>query len=156
MASDVIGAGAIEEELAVLFIGDNWAEAHHDVEVQDEAGRGLARRPPEGVAGMAALHAVVADHLGEGEPGEVVVGIETDRGTWVQALIAAGYQVYAINPLSVARYRERHVVSGAKSDAGDAHVLADLLRTDRGQHRPIAGDSDLAERSRFWLGRIRT
>ena len=130
----------------MLFIGDDWAEAHHDVEIQDEAGRRLTRRRlPEGVAGMAGLHALVADLLGDGEPGEVVVGIETDRGPWVQALVAAGYRVYAINPLSVARYRERHVVSGAKSDAGDAHVLADLVRTDRQHHRPIAGDSDLAE-----------
>jgi transposase len=130
----------------VLFIGDDWAEAHHDIEVQDEAGRRLARRRlPEGIAGMAALHALIADHLGEAEPGEVVVGIETDRGLWVQALLAAGYQVFAVNPLSVARYRQRHVVSGAKSDAGDAKVLADLVRTDRHQHRPIAGDSELAE-----------
>ena len=71
-----------------------------------------------------------------------MVGIETDRGPWVQALIAAGYQVFAINPLQAARYRERHSVSGAKSDAGDAHVLADMVRTDSHQLRPVAGDSD--------------
>ncbi|GAB3332573.1 IS110 family transposase [Micromonospora halotolerans] len=130
----------------MLFIGDDWAEAHHDVEIQDEDGRRLVRRRlPEGVAGMAVLHDLVAGLLGDGEPADVIFGIETDRGPWVQALIAAGYQVYAINPLSVARYRERHVTSGAKSDAGDAKVLADLVRTDRHQHRPIAGDSDLAE-----------
>jgi transposase len=130
----------------VLFIGDDWPEAHHDIEVQDESGRRLVRRRlPEGVAGIAALHALVADHLGDDEPDTVVVGIETDRGAWVQALLAAGYQVYAINPMSVARYRQRHVTSGAKSDAGDAKVLADLVRTDRQHHRPIAGDSELAE-----------
>ncbi len=66
----------------------------------------------------------------------MVVGIETERGLWVQALIAAGYQVYAINPLSVSRYRDRHNVAGAKSDPGDAKVLADLVRTDRHNHRP--------------------
>jgi transposase len=131
----------------MLFVGDDWAEAHHDVEIQDDAGRRLVkRRLPEGVAGMAALHELIAQYLGDGdEPGHVVVGIETDRGPWVAALIAAGYQVYALNPLSVARYRERRVTSGAKSDAGDAHVLADLVRTDRAAHRPVAGDSDLAE-----------
>ena len=74
-----------------------------------------------------------------------MVGIETDRGPWVQALIAAGYQIYAINPLQVARYRERHGVSGAKSDTGDAHVLADMVRTDRHQLRSVAGDSAEAE-----------
>ena len=75
----------------------------------------------------------------------MVVGIETDRGLWVGALIAAGYQVYAVNPLAVARYRDRHHVSGAKSDASDAKLLADLVRTDRHNHRPIAGDSANAE-----------
>ena len=111
----------------MLFVGDDWAEDHHDVEVVDGAGRRLARRRlPEGVAGIAALHAVIADHLGEqDEAAQVVVGIETDRGPWVQALVAAGYQVYAINPLQAARYRERHTTSGAKSDAGDAHALAE-------------------------------
>jgi transposase len=74
-----------------------------------------------------------------------VVGIETDRGPWVQALIAAGYTVYAVNPLQVARYRERHGTSGAKSDPGDAHTLAELVRLDRAHHRPVAGDSEVAE-----------
>ena len=101
-----------------LFLGNDWAEAHHDIELVDESGRRLARRRlPEGVNGLAALHALIADHLAEdAEPAEVVVGIETDRGPWVAALIAAGYTVYAVNPLQVARYRERHGTSGAKSD----------------------------------------
>jgi transposase len=94
----------------VLFVGDDWAEDHHDVEVQDETGRRLGRaRLPEGVAGVARLHALIGEHLGEdAEPDEVAIGIETDPGPWVQALIAAGYTVYAINPRQVARYRERH------------------------------------------------
>jgi transposase len=131
----------------VLFLGDDWAEAHHDIELVDESGRRLARRRlPEGAAGLAALHALVADHLDEdAEPDQVVVGMETDRGPWVQALIAAGYTVYAINPRQVARYRERHGTAGAKSDPGDAHVLAELVRLDRAHHRPVAGDSALAE-----------
>ncbi|MBO0818212.1 MAG: IS110 family transposase [Actinobacteria bacterium] len=130
-----------------LFVGDDWAEDHHDVEVMDEAGRVLAkRRLPEGVAGMAQLHALVGMHLGEDADGaQVLVGIETDRGPWVAALIAAGYAVYPVNPLQAARYRGRHGVSGAKSDAGDAHVLADVVRTDSHQLRPAAGDSPDAE-----------
>ena len=59
--------------------------------------------------------------------------------------MAAGYQVFAVNPMSTSRYRDRHSTSGAKSDPGDAKVLADLVRTDRHNHRPVAGDSDLAE-----------
>jgi transposase len=131
----------------LLFVGDDWAEEHHDVELQDEAGRRLGKaKLGEGIAGIARLHELIAEHLDlDAEPDQVVIGIETDRGPWVQALLAAGYQVYAINPLQVARYRERHSVSGAKSDAADAHTLADMVRTDRHQLRPIAGDSDLAE-----------
>jgi transposase len=135
----------------MLFVGDDWAEAHHDIEIEDDQGRVLVRRRlPEGVAGLAMLHALVGDHLPEGaEPDQVLVGIETDRGPWVQALIAAGYTVYPINPLQAARYRERHGVSGAKSDAGDAHVLAEIVRLDRAHHRPAAGDSVLAEQVRL-------
>jgi transposase len=128
----------------VIFVGDDWAEAHHDICVLDEQGARLAkRRLPEGLAGIAQLHALLAEHAVE--PGEVVVAIETDRGLWVAALVEAGYEVYAINPLAASRYRDRHAVSGAKSDPGDAHVLADLVRTDRHQHRPVAADSELAE-----------
>jgi hypothetical protein len=135
----------------MLFVGDDWAEAHHDIEVEDDQGRVLVRRRlPEGVAGLATLHALVGDHLPEGaEPEQVLVGIETDRGPWVQALIAAGYTVYPVNPLQAARYRERHGVSGAKSDHGDAHVLAEIVRLDRAHHRPAAGDSVLAEQVRL-------
>lgn len=131
----------------MLFIGDDWAEAHHDIEIVNEQGRVLVRRRlPEGVAGIAKLHELVADHLGDhDEPEHVLVGIETDKGPWVQALIAAGYVIYAINPLQVARYRERHGTSGTKSDPGDAHVLAEIVRLDRDHHRPVAGDSAIAE-----------
>jgi transposase len=128
-----------------LFAGDDWAEDHHDVEVMDERGTVLARgRLPEGVAGIAGLHEMIGGLLPSGDDGEVVVGIETDRGLWVAALIAAGYTVFPVNPLQASRYRARHQVSGAKSDRGDAHVLADLVRTDSHQLRPAAGDSPQA------------
>lgn len=138
----------------MLFVGDDWAEDHHDVEIEDEDGRRLGRaRLPEGLEGIARLHALVAEHAPaawaeltpEQAAGRVVIGIETDRGPWVTVLRAAGYVVFAINPLSAARYRQRHSTSGAKSDAGDAHVLAEIVRLDREHHRPIAGDSDLAD-----------
>jgi hypothetical protein len=140
-----------EEAVLVLFVGDDWAEDHHDVEILDSDGKRLGRaRLPEGMAGMIRLHEMIAEHLDDGDldpetgmlaPGRVVVGIETDRGSWVAALLAAGYQVFAINPMSAARYRERHTTSGAKSDPGDAHVLAEIVRLDRAHHRPVAGDS---------------
>ncbi|MGH3411073.1 MAG: IS110 family transposase [Streptosporangiaceae bacterium] len=130
-----------------LFVGDDWAEDHHDVEVMSEAGRVLGKaRLPEGAAGMARLHELTGAHLGDDpDAAQVVIGIETDRGPWVAALVAAGYAVYAVNPLQASRYRERHHVSGAKSDAGDAHMLADMVRTDSHQLRTVAGDSADAE-----------
>jgi transposase len=138
----------------MLFVGDDWAEDHHDVEIVDEAGQVLARRRlPEGLEGATRLHALVAERMPADwvdlDPGEaarrVKVGIETDRGSWVAALVAAGYEVFPINPLSVARYRERHSTSGAKSDAADAHLLAEIVRLDRAHHRPVAGDTDGGE-----------
>jgi transposase len=138
----------------VLFVGDDWAQDHHDAGIVDEAGRRLARaRLPEGLEGMSRLHSLIGEHQlpqwADLEPGEaasrVKVGIGTDRGTWVAALLAAGYEVFAVNPMSVARYRERHSTSRAKSDAGDAHVLAEMVRLDRAHHRPVAADSAAAE-----------
>ncbi|WP_336217054.1 IS110 family transposase [Nonomuraea sp. LPB2021202275-12-8] len=130
-----------------LFVGNDWAEEHHDVELMDASGRRLAKaRLPEGVAGIARLHAMISEQLGDqAEEAEVIIGIETDRGPWVAALVAAGYTVLAVNPLQAARYRERLAVSGAKSDAADAHMLADMVRTDAHQLRPVAGDSAAAE-----------
>jgi transposase len=144
---DISASHTTEGTKVLLFVGDDWAEEHHDIELQRQDGTVLARRRlPEGILGITALHELVGEHsAGEESPPQVVVGIETDRGPWVQALLAAGYEVFAVNPMSVARYRERYTVSGAKSDPGDAHVLADLVRTDRGRHRPIAGDTELAE-----------
>jgi transposase len=134
----------------MLFVGDDWAEDHHDVEIVDDTGRVLARRRlPEGLDGVTRLHTLIGEHTpvqwADLEPDRaaamVKIGIETDRGPWVAALAAAGYEVFAINPMSVARYRERHSTSGAKSDAADAHLLAEIVRVDRAHHRPMAGDS---------------
>ncbi len=77
--------------------------------------------------GIARFHELVGAHVED--PEEVVIGIETDRGLFVSALVAAGYQLYAVNPMSTSRYRDRHSTSGAKSDAGDAQVLADTTWT---------------------------
>jgi transposase len=127
-----------------VFVGHDWAEAHHDVHVEDEQGQRLAKaRLPEGVEGVARFHELVAPFVEN--PAEVVIATETDRGLFVGALLAAGYTVLAVNPMSTSHYRERHSTSGAKSDPGDARVLAELARTDAHNHRPIAGDSDLAE-----------
>lgn len=128
----------------MLFVGVDWAEDHHDVCVMDEAGKVLGkRRVAHSVGGVGELHGLVSEFAGEVEP--VVVGVEVDRGLLVGALIGAGYAVYAVNPLAASRYRDRHGVSGAKSDPGDAKVLADLVRTDRHNHRAVGGDTELVD-----------
>jgi hypothetical protein len=128
----------------MIFVGVDWAESHDDVHVADEGGRRLSKaRLPEGVEGIARFHELVGSHVEN--PEEVVIGIETDRGLFVSALVAAGYQLYAVNPMSTSRYRERHSTSGAKSDAGDAQVLSDMVRTDRHHHRLVAADTDEVE-----------
>jgi len=126
----------------MIFVGIDWAEAHHDVCVLDTEGEVLATcRIPEGLEGVSRLHALLGEHAEQ--PDDVVVGIETDRGLLVTALLGAGYAVHAVNPLSASRYRERHTTSRAKSDRGDARMLADLVRTDRHHHRTVAPDSEL-------------
>jgi len=127
-----------------IFVGIDWAEQHHDLCLLDTEGRILAQRQiPDGLEGVTLLHALLADHAETAN--EVIVGIETDRGLLVGALVGAGYQVLAINPLAASRYRERHTTSRAKSDRGDAKMLADLVRTDRHNHRPLEPDSQLLE-----------
>jgi len=133
----------------LLFIGDDWAEGHHDVVAQDDAGKALARRRlPEGADGIARFHEMVAFCLGEDaepDPARVVVVIETDRGPWVKALAAAGYRVYPANPKQAARHKETIANSGKKDDFFDAACLADMGRTRRHQMRELAADSDVAE-----------
>jgi len=128
-----------------IFCGIDWSESHHDVALVDQAGTVVARRRiSDDLTGFTDLTALLAEHVGA-EFVSVDVAIETDRGLLVAALKAAGHRVFAINPKAVDRYRDRHSVSGAKSDPGDALVLAHLLRTDRDQHRPLAADSVLGQ-----------
>jgi len=125
-----------------LTCGIDWAEGHHDVAVVDEAGNVLAeRRIGVGAAGFADLLGVLAE-CGDSPDQSIPVGIESSSLLLVSALLAGGRKVYAINPLAVSRYRDRHRASRAKSDARDAIVLANILRTDAHAHRPIPSDSD--------------
>src|SRR4029077_18266868 len=122
----------------MIFVGDDWAEDHHDVYVMDADGARLAsRRLAEERPGIRGFHELVAAYVEE--PSQGVIGIETDRGLWVGALGAAGDQGFAVNPLAVARYRDRQQVSGTKSDAVDAKLLAARVRTVRHTPRPLAG-----------------
>src|SRR5437763_7596546 len=122
--------------------GVDWAEGHHDVAVVDEAGTVLVeRRIGVGAAGFADLLDVLAE-CGDSPDQLIPVAIESPGLLLVAALVAGGRQVYAINPLAVSRYRDRHRASRAKSDARDAIVLANILRTDADAHRPVPSDSE--------------
>jgi hypothetical protein len=97
------------------------------------------------VTGLARPHALIAKHAEGLDPEGVLIGIETDRGPWVTALVAAGYTVFAVNPRQVARYRERHAMSGAKSAPVTRTCWPTWWRTDAHQLRVVAGDSALVE-----------
>ena len=122
--------------------GIDWAEDHHDVALVDETGQAVAKHrisaDSEGYRQLLELLAEAGDTPGDPIP----VAIETPRGLLVACLRATGRPVYAINPLAVARYRERHRVTRAKSDHADAVCLANVLRTDRAAHRPLPADSE--------------
>jgi transposase len=128
-----------------VFCGIDWAEDHHDIALVDRDGGLLARaRVGDDAAGLARLLQLLAGH-GDSAEDPVPVAIETPRGLLVACLRATGRQVYPVNPMAVARYRDRHSVAGRKSDHGDAVVLANVLRTDLHAHRPLPDDSELAQ-----------
>ncbi len=128
-----------------VFCGIDWAEDHHDIALADRDGQLLARRRiSDDAAGLAALLGLLADH-GDSAEDPIPVAIETPRGLLTACLRATGRNVYPINPMAVARYRDRHSIAGRKSDHGDAVVLAGVLRTDRHAHRPLPADTELAQ-----------
>jgi transposase len=128
-----------------VFCGIDWAEDHHDVALVDAGGQVLARlRITDDAAGLTALLELLAAH-GDNQQDPVPAAIETPRGLLVACLRATGRPVYPVNPMSVARYRDRHSVAGRKSDKGDSAVLANVLRTDLHAHRPLPADSELAQ-----------
>lgn len=128
----------------MIYCGIDWAEHHHDVALVDEDGRLLAkRRIGDDAAGYQLLLDLLAEH-GDSEDAPIPVAIETSRGLLVAVLRQGPRQVFAINPMAVSRYRDRHTVSRKKSDHGDALVLANILRTDLHAHRPLPADTDLA------------
>ena len=126
-----------------LTCGIDWAETHHDVALADEHGMVVARRRVgTDATGFTAVIELLAEH--GGNPVDTPIAIETDKNLLVVALAAAGFVVYPINPRAVARYRERFAQAGGKSDPGDAALLANVLRTDRHQHRPLPALSESA------------
>jgi transposase len=128
-----------------VFCGIDWAEDHHDVALVDVDGKLIAkRRISDDAAGFALLLELFAE-AGDSVEEPMPVAIETGRGLLVACLRATARQVFAINPMAVSRYRDRHSVARKKSDAGDALMLAHILRTDMAAHRSLPADSELAQ-----------
>lgn len=128
-----------------LYCGIDWATNYHDVAVVDDHGHVVARgRVSNDAAGFAQLLTLLAE-AGDTAKHPIPVGIETERGLWVAALRETGRKIYPINPLAASRYRARYAVSGAKSDATDALLLANIIRTDPDAHRPLPADTELAQ-----------
>jgi len=127
-----------------LFCGIDWAERHHDVAIVDGDGLLVAKlRINDSAEGFGQLLGLLSE-AGDSPDEPIPVAIETSRGLLVAALRGTGRAVYAINPMAVARYRDRHSMARKKSDHVDAMMLANILRTDAHAHRTLPADSDLA------------
>src|ERR1700736_1075515 len=109
--------------LVHVFCGIDWAEDHYDVALVDHAGVVLThRRIDDNFTGYQLLLSLLAEH-GDDQVEPIPVAIETPRGLVVACLRRTGRRVYAINPLSVARYRQRDMWARTKSDRVDAQLL---------------------------------
>jgi transposase len=116
---------------ALFFVGVDWASAVHAVCVMDPAGKILSQftieHSADGIAMLVCRLAKLAD------PADVPVAMERPNGRLVDLLLEAGHPVVPVKPNAIKTWREGEVLSGAKSDAGDAAVIAEYLRLR--QHR---------------------
>jgi transposase len=111
---------------AQFFVGIDWASEIHAVCVQDANGRRVAAFTVEHTAdGLAGLMRRLARHA---DPATMPVGIERPDGRLVDALLEAGHPVVPVKPNAIKTWRDGEVLSGAKSDDGDAEVIAEYLR----------------------------
>ncbi|WP_433329931.1 IS110 family transposase [Spirillospora sp. CA-294931] len=124
------------------WAGIDWSERHgHEIAVVDAAGSVIARgripETPDGVKELLRLLGPGVNSSHRHSRKRVPVAIETSRGLLVEALRGAGQPVVALNPAMAARYRGRLNPAKRKDDAGDARMLANILRIDGDQHRPL-------------------
>ncbi|SOJ53744.1 hypothetical protein MSIMFB_01243 [Mycobacterium simulans] len=128
-----------------LYCGIDWATYHHDVAVVDNVGRVvLCGRLSNDGAGFPQLLTLLAQ-AGDSPHHLIPVASEIDRELWVTDLLATGRVIYPTNPLASSRYHTSHAVSGAKSDATDPVLLANILRIDPAAHRSLRAATEPAE-----------
>src|SRR6478735_6948364 len=120
---------------AQFFVGLDWAADSHAVCVIDTEGRPLAQFSVDHSAdGIALLLRRLAKF---GDPIDLPVGIERPDGRLVDLLLEAGHPVVPVSPNAIKTWREGEVLSGAKSAAGDAAVIAEYLRLRNHRLRPV-------------------
>ena len=125
---------------AQFFTGIDWASAEHAVCVLDGAGKIAAQFTVKHSAeGITSLVCRLARY---GDPAGLPVAIERPSGRLVDLLLEAGHPVVPVSPNAIKTWREGEVLSGAKSDAGDAAVIAEYLRLRYHRLAPAAPDSD--------------
>lgn len=132
-------------------IGIDWASDHHDIAIVDDSGHKVsAFRIPHTRQGLDTLRDKLRElSISTGDKDKIIIGIETSRLLLVDFLLNEGYEIYAINPKAIDRYRDRYTSSQAKSDTFDAEVIAHALRTDRDRFRSLKPDSDLLRELRI-------
>jgi transposase len=132
----------------MIYVGIDWADDHHDVAITDDSAETVSKfQISHDSSGFMKLHAQLASF--RLSPDQILVALETSRGLLVHELLRSGYLVYAVNPKAVNRYKDRYILSKAKSDPLDALALAHLLRTDRQRFkalRPFPEDYRLLDR----------
>jgi transposase len=123
-----------------VMVGVDWGGAAHAVCVIDLQGQVLDRFVVgHDRAGLATLIARLQRHRAAAE---IAIAIERPSGLMVDALAEAGFRVIPIHPNLLKACRPRYRAVAAKSDPGDAFILADILRTDGHRLRPLAPQSD--------------
>ncbi len=125
-----------EDTTGIIYVGLDWAAAAHAVCVLSAVGKVLAQFMVDHTAeGIAMLVRKLAKY---GDPTEIHIGIERPNGRLVDLLLEAGHPVIPVSPNAIKTWRDGEVVSGAKSDAGDALVIAEYLRLRHHRLHPVA------------------
>jgi transposase len=132
------------------FVGFDWAMEHHRACLLDAEGKRVAERDlTHDGAGLQGLCSWLLERTGA-RAEEIAVAIEAPRGPVVEVLLERGFQVFAINPKQLDRFRDRFSMSGAKDDSRDAEVLGHSLRTDRRAFRRLSIDDPQVIELREW------
>ena len=123
------------------YVGLDWADTHHDVEVLDEAGKRVGiRRFAHSHAGLHELQAFLLGIAPEVE--QLACIVETNHGLLITFLLEAGIPVYPVNPKTANQLRK---AAGAKTDQIDAHLLAKIGRLELAELRRLEPDSPIVQ-----------